>query len=199
MSTWYFLFEVEKLSIYNLKHNLSKWGENLKEELEGIIFIKVNMMNESKILRFLKILVIEKKVKTKLKEIINKLEMIIIREIEKIDTIVSNIEKFSVVEVDENLFKSFELIRENYNKILLNIQKVIKFDLRFQMISSSTNLVQNKEKFNQTRLMSPKRESRKEASDNTNYEFLDKLFNEIHNNKKQEERMYSNKINSSQK
>ena len=103
------------------------------------------------------------------------------------------------MKVDENVFKSFELIREENNKILLNIQKVLKFDLKFQMISSSTNLVQNKEKFNQTRLMSPKRESRKEASDNTNYEFLDKLFNEIHNNKKQEERMYSNKINSSQK
>ena len=65
--------------------------------------------------------------KTKLKEIINKLELIIIKEIEKIDCLLRDLEKFSVLEIDDKLYKTFEIIRENYNKILLNIQKVHSF------------------------------------------------------------------------
>jgi hypothetical protein len=68
--------------------------------------------------------VIEQKVKNKLKEIITKLELIIVKEIEKIDCLIRDLDKFSVLEIDEKLYKTFEIIRENYNKILLNIQKV---------------------------------------------------------------------------
>lgn len=50
--------------------------------------------------------------------------MIIVKEIEKIETVINDIDKFSIIDIDQNLFKSFEMIRENYNKILLNIQKV---------------------------------------------------------------------------
>ncbi len=67
---------------------------------------------------------IEQKVKNKLKEIITKLELIIVKEIEKIDCLIRDLDKFSVLEIDEKLYKTFEIIRENYNKILLNIQKV---------------------------------------------------------------------------
>ena len=59
-----------------------------------------------------------------MKEIITKVEIIIVKEIEKIDCLINDIEKFAIVEIDHSLFKNFELIRENYNKILLNIQKV---------------------------------------------------------------------------
>ena len=47
-----------------------------------------------------------------------------VKEIEKIETVINDIDKFSIIDIDQNLFKSFEMIRENYNKILLNIQKV---------------------------------------------------------------------------
>ena len=45
------------------------------------------------------------------------------REIDKINNVVVDIDKYSILEIDENLYKTFKLIRENYNKVLSNIQK----------------------------------------------------------------------------
>jgi hypothetical protein len=53
------------------------------------------------------------------------LENISLKEIECISEFFYGIEKAGIDEVDEKIFNKLEFIRDNYNKILLNIQKMI--------------------------------------------------------------------------
>jgi hypothetical protein len=84
---------------------------------------------------------IETKVKNKLLIIIEKLENINIKEIECISQFLTELDKGdfkSELEVDDKIYTKLEFIRDNYNKILLNIQK---------MIANSTFLVELRNKF----------------------------------------------------
>ena len=82
------------------------------------------------------------KVKNKLYDIINKLEKISLKEIECISEFLSDCEKSNIHEVEEKIFSKLEYIRDNYNKILLNIQK---------MISSSPYLLEIRENYDKSK------------------------------------------------
>jgi hypothetical protein len=128
-------------------------------------------------------------VKNKLLDIINKLEGICLKEIECISEFLYEIEKNAVHEVDDKIFTKLEFIRDNYNKILLNIQK---------MVSSSPILLEMREKYerNKTslteifrdrekkdRLERPERSERnpngKSVTISEGKEWLDKLNNDL--------------------
>jgi hypothetical protein len=85
---------------------------------------------------------VEVKVKNKLLDIISKLENISLKEIECISEFLSDCENSNLHEVDEKTFSKLEFIRDNYNKILLNIQK---------MISSSSFLLEMRENYDKNK------------------------------------------------
>jgi hypothetical protein len=75
-------------------------------------------------------------------DIINKLENISLKEIECISEFLTDCENSNLHEVEEKTFSKLEFIRDNYNKILLNIQK---------MISSSPFLLESRENYDKNK------------------------------------------------
>jgi hypothetical protein len=151
-----------KLNIFDLKQNLCNWRDYLREELESLIFLKnsLNQDNTNSNYNSYKLyyLEIELKTKNKFLDIINKLENISLKEKECISEFSFEIEKSGANEVDDKIYTKLEYIRDNYNKILLNIQK---------MISSSPVLLEIREKFERNK--SSLTEIFKEKPENNNY------------------------------
>jgi hypothetical protein len=123
-------------------------------------------------------------------DINNKLEGICLKEIECISEFLYEIEKNSVHDVDDKIFTKLEFIRDNYNKILLNIQKMVtsspilmemreKYD---RNKSSLTDLIRERdtriEKYDKG-LERSVRNNHKSASNNEGKEWLDKLNNDL--------------------
>ena len=71
--------QISKLTLYDLNHNLTNWRNNLREELEGLIYLRNALKEESILISQLEI---DIRVRNKLSDIINKIENIIIKEIE---------------------------------------------------------------------------------------------------------------------
>jgi hypothetical protein len=123
-------------------------------------------------------------------DINNKLEGICLKEIECISEFLYEIEKNSVHDVDDKIFTKLEFIRDNYNKILLNIQK---------MVTSSPLLMEMREKYDRNKssltdiirerdtriekydkgLERSVRNNHKSSSNNEGKEWLDKLNNDL--------------------
>ena len=110
---------ITKISIQEVNLRLLGFKKTLKNELEGLLFLrnKLNKENQQT----------DNKLKKKITDIINKLENIIINEVENISGFLCEIEREKKEDVDNNLYVKFELIRDNYNKIMLNISKMMTF------------------------------------------------------------------------
>lgn len=91
------------------------WRDNLRDELEGLVYLRNGLNNDKDIRNVLK---------NKLIDVSNKFESFILKEIENLSDFIFQIEKNHVLEIDEKIFAKTEYLRDNYNKILLNIQKV---------------------------------------------------------------------------
>jgi hypothetical protein len=81
---------------------------------------------------------IDVKTKNKFFDVLQKLENVSLKEIECITEFSFELEKKGISDIDDKLYTKIEYIRDNYNKILLNIQK---------MISSSNFLLEIRKNF----------------------------------------------------
>lgn len=99
--------------------NLSVWRDILREELETLIYIKnclsLNDDNSTDGLTQ----------EQKIKNLIPKLEALCLKEIDCINEVLSSVLDNKYVEKSEKLYSKVESIRDNYNKIIVNIQKMI--------------------------------------------------------------------------
>ena len=84
---------------------------NLKEELDFLMYLK-NVLFDDQIKYF---------------DIINKLESLILKDIEKTGEFIILIQRNIVVEIDDKNYNRYEDIKEKYNESLLNLQKVMNF------------------------------------------------------------------------
>lgn len=82
---------------------------NLKEELDFLMYLK-NVLFDDQIKYF---------------DIINKLESLILKDIEKTGEFITLIQRNIVVEIDDKNYNRYEDIKESYNESLLNLQKVM--------------------------------------------------------------------------
>jgi hypothetical protein len=70
---------LSKLTLYDCNYFLNTWRNNLREELEGLIYLRNGLKDDSK---FFINPELDTRVRNKLLELINKIENIIIKEIE---------------------------------------------------------------------------------------------------------------------
>lgn len=85
----------------------------LKKELDILMYLKNFILTDADMSKYL--------------DIIHKIETLILKEIESIGDFVVTIEKRLIIEIDDKVYNRFDYIRESYNDILLNIQKVFIF------------------------------------------------------------------------
>lgn len=114
---------ITKICVKEVNLRLIEWKNSLKNELQGLIFLRKTINNESQ--------KTDNKVKKKVTEIINKLEGIILNEVDNISGLIFEIERERIMQVENKLYVKFELIRDNYNKIMLNIHKMKSFSPDF--------------------------------------------------------------------
>ena len=123
---------ITPFTIENIILTLNKWNKNITEELEILIYIGNNIKNDS----LNKIIVNDKKKKN---EIIEKLKLLTIKIMENINDFLLEINNNKKSKNSEQKnFNKVELIRENYNKIILNNNK---------FIISNPNLMKLKEEY----------------------------------------------------
>ena len=115
----------------NVILTLNKWNKNIREELEILIYSGNNIKNDS----LNKIIVNDKK---KLNEILEKLKLLTIKVMENINDLLVEINNKKIKNFEQKFFSKTELIRENYNKIILNNNK---------FIISNPNLMKLKEEY----------------------------------------------------
>jgi hypothetical protein len=84
---------------------------NLKEELDFLMYLKNILINDH--IKYL--------------DIINKLETLILKDIEQIGEFITLILRNIIVEIDDKIYNRYEDSRESYNDTLLNLQKVITY------------------------------------------------------------------------
>ena len=115
----------------NVILTLNKWNKNIREELEILIYTGNNIKNDS----LNKILVNDKK---KINEILEKLKLLTIKVMENINDLLIEINNKKIKNFEQKYFTKIELIRDNYNKIILNNNK---------FIISNPNLMKLKEEY----------------------------------------------------
>ena len=115
----------------NVILTLNKWNKNIREELEILIYSGNSIKNDS----LNKIIVNDKK---KLNEILEKLKLLTIKVMENINDLLVEINNKKIKNFEQKFFSKTELIRENYNKIILNNNK---------FIISNPNLMKLKEEY----------------------------------------------------
>lgn len=117
----------EKHSLSNIKSLLNQWKSVLTDENSGLIYVKVKLSNkENKKINL--------KLKAKLMEIVTKLIDLSNKEIENILSLlkyINNQEKNGVFLVSQGLINKIELVKENFNKIMLNINKAFDWNVNF--------------------------------------------------------------------
>jgi hypothetical protein len=74
---------------------------------------------------YIKNIVINDKSLIKYLEILNRIENLVINNIEKIGEFLMIIERRIIIEIDDKVYNRYEYIKESYNEIFLNIQKVV--------------------------------------------------------------------------
>jgi hypothetical protein len=84
---------------------------NIKEELDFLMYLKNILINDN--IKYL--------------DIINKLEKLILKDIEQIGEFITLILRNIIVEIDDKIYNRYEDSRESYNDTLLNLQKVITY------------------------------------------------------------------------
>ncbi len=97
--------------INDLSQTLTLMRCNLKEELDFLMYLKNILINDH--IKYL--------------DIINKLETLILKDIEQIGEFITLILRNIVVEIDDKIYNRYEDLRESYNETLLNLQKVILY------------------------------------------------------------------------
>ena len=123
---------ITPFTLENIILTLNKWNKNITEELEILIYLGNNIKNDS----LNKITVYDKK---KINEIIEKLKLLTIKIMENINDFLLEINNNKKSKNSEQKnFNKVELIRENYNKIILNNNK---------FIISNPNLMKLKEEY----------------------------------------------------
>lgn len=122
---------LQNIGIHETKANLMSWKTNLKDELEGLLYLRETINNDQS-------LNVEKNIKTKISDIICKLENIISKELEGISMFMQELDRNKTEVIDDKIYSKLEVFRDNYNKILLNIHK---------MISSTPNIMTHSEKY----------------------------------------------------
>lgn len=86
-----------KINLFELKNILQTWRDNLRDELEGLIYLRNGLNNDTaSIYIILSYLEIEMKVRSKLVDIINKLENIIIKEIECMSEFMYDVRRYLI-------------------------------------------------------------------------------------------------------
>lgn len=108
------------------------------------------------------------------------------KEIECISEFLYEIEKNGVMDVDDKIFKKLEYIRDNYNKILLNIQKMIASspimkEMREKYDKNKSSLTEERYSNTNTNNNDKNRTKDKETIGNENKEWIDKLNNDVDN------------------
>lgn len=157
MSTLYIDYArpLSNFCIKELRQKLLEWKNSLRDELQGLKLLRSNInKNQGKIKRN------EELFKSKITELINRFENVILNELETITSIYYEIERNNEIEVNSKIYVKFELLRENYNKIMMNINRLLIF-------SNGNNNVKNSvfDKINSNELKT-KLEKNKEAFDN---------------------------------
>lgn len=122
---------LQNIGITETKANLMNWKSNLKDELEGLLYLRETINNDQT-------LNVENTIKTKISDIICKLENIITKEVEGISMFMQELDRNKTEVIDDKIYSKLEVFRDNYNKILLNIHK---------MISSTPNIMTHSEKY----------------------------------------------------
>jgi len=97
--------------INDLSQTLTLMRCNIKEELDFLMYLKNILINDN--IKYL--------------DIINKLEKLILKDIEQIGEFITLILRNIVVEIDDKIYNRYEDLRESYNETLLNLQKVILY------------------------------------------------------------------------
>ena len=110
---------IQNQCINEINIKLVEWKSSLRNELEGILYLRNKINKEN--------LNTDNKVKKKITAIINKLENIILNEVENITEMISLIDREKISVLNEKIYVKFELVRDNYNKIMFNINKMINF------------------------------------------------------------------------
>jgi len=108
---------IQKTTITEVKLNLHKWKNNLKDELDGLVYLKQKFNSGS--------IKIESSLMNKITDVITKLDLLIEKEIENISDFINVLDRRGNDTLDDKTYTKLELIRDNYNKILLNIHKML--------------------------------------------------------------------------
>ena len=120
-----------------INKNLSVWRDHLRKELECLIYIKQSYSSS------------EDTQNNKINNLIPKIENLCLKEIECINEFLNEIINKAYVENSEKIYVKVESIRDNYNKIMVNIEKMvasvpslksIKLKYENNMVQNSTNL-----------------------------------------------------------
>lgn len=109
---------LESTDVNSLKARLSQWRNGLKEEYDGLSYLRATINKDSSI-------GIDSKLKSKITDLINKLETVITKEMESIRAFQFELQRNRTQSLDDKVYTKVEIIRDNYNKIILNIQKMI--------------------------------------------------------------------------
>lgn len=130
--------------IKELRQKLLEWKNSLRDELQGLKLLRSNInKNQGKIKRN------ESQFKSKITELVNRFENVILNEIETITSVYYEIEREGEYEVNSKVYVKFELLRENYNKIMMNINRLLLFSNGNNIKSVfNQNVAKNKENEN---------------------------------------------------